>query len=197
MKKAAVVLVVVFGGLLFSSHMAQAGEWRFPFGVSYINGADDIRDQLKDNLEASGYDVDTVGGLPVGLSFQPYYEFDNGLGLGLGFGPFIYYFGDVHFWDVPVNVCLRYAVLPKSSVTPYIRVGASYQIADGDYYERSNIGYVGAVGLEFMRNRAVSAGFEIGYDSSEIELEDLRTIDPNDRVKIKPVGFTISIFAVF
>jgi hypothetical protein len=197
MKKAAVVLVFVFGGLLFSSIMAQAGDWRFPFGVSYINGVHDVEDQLEDNLRVSNYDVNTFESLPVGLSFQPYYEFDSGLGLGLGFGPFIYVFGDADYWDVPVNVCLRYAVLPKASITPYIRVGASDHIAGGDYYNRSNIGFIGAVGLEFMRNRAVNAGIEVGYDSSSVELEDLTTIDPNDSVDIKPVGFTISVFAVF
>lgn len=183
--------------ILVGSSPVAAGEWRVPFGVAYVSGATEVFDQLEDNVGAEYSYVESVEGLPIGLTVQPYYEFDNGVGLGFGFGPFAYVFGDVDFFSLPVNVCLRYAFLPKSSVTPYIRVGASLPLVDGDYVEDRSIGAIGALGLELMRNRGVSLGIEAGYDSSTIELLDLTTADPNDTEEFQPTGFMLGILAVF
>jgi hypothetical protein len=179
------------------SYPAAAGEWRIPFGVAYVSGATEVFDQLEDNVRAEYSDVETAEGLPVGLTVQPYYEFDSGVGLGFGVGPFTYVFGDVDYFGAPVNVCLRYAFMPKASATPYVRVGASLQLVNGDYVEDRSIGAVGALGLELMRDRGVSLAIEAGYDSSTIDLLDLTTADPNDTEEIEPVGFMLSILAVF
>jgi hypothetical protein len=183
--------------ILAVSYPSAASEWRVPLGVAYVSGATEVFDQLEDNVRAEYSDVESAEGLPVGLTVQPYYEFDNGVGLGFGFGPFTFVFGDVDYFSVPVNVCMRYAFMPKAPVTPYIRVGASMQLVNGDYVEDRSIGAIGALGVELMRDRGVGLGIEAGYDSSTIELLDLTTADPNDTKEIEPVGFMLSIVAVF
>jgi hypothetical protein len=176
--------------------MAHAGEWRLPVGIMYISGLDDLADQTEDNLEAEGNDADTAQGLPAGVSFQPYYEFDSGLGLGAGLGPVIFFTGDADLIGIPINVCARYALLPKSSLTPYVRAGVSMPLVNGDYIKDRKPGFLGAVGLEFMRDKIVNMGFEVGYDSSIIEMED-KTRTTGETEEIEPVGFMVSLFAVF
>lgn len=55
---------------------ATAAEWRFPVGVAYISGAREIIDQYEDNFDAKGIRTEGADGIPIGISFQPYYEFD-------------------------------------------------------------------------------------------------------------------------
>lgn len=176
---------------------AEAGDWRFPVGLAYVSGMEDIVDQFEENLEAEGFITESADGLPFGVSIQPYYEMDSGLGVGIGIGPPMWIGGDVDFFNLPVNFSLRFAFMNQSNTSLYLRAGVSYNMASGDYVEDSNVGFVGAVGIEFMRKRAVGLGIEVGYDNAFIELEDLTTIDPNDTEEFEPVGFTASIFAVF
>ncbi len=197
MKKILLSGVVCFSVLVFGLGSATANEWRIPVGVAFVSGMRDIIDQYEDNLQAEGFITESADGIPVGISLQPYYEFDSGLGIGIGFGPAMFIFGDVDFFNLPVNACLRYALMPKSSASVYFRAGISRNMASGDYVVDSKIGFLGAIGIELMRDRAVSLGIEIGYDSSTIELEDRTTFDPDDTKEFKPVGFTVSAFAVF
>lgn len=191
------VVAVIMGLLLCVVLPVNAGGWHIPLGVTYLSDVDKITDQLKENKKAEGYLVDTVEGFPVGLSIQPYYEFDSGIGIGIGLGPLILTFGDVTFTDIPVNLCLRYAILPKSNITPYVRAGIATHLASGDYVETTQAGFIGAAGVEFMRNRAVQLGIELGVDTSKIEFEDLTSSTPGDTIEIEPMAFMISIFAVF
>lgn len=197
MKRILLSSVVFSVILVFGLGSVPANEWRIPVGLSYISGMGDILDQYEDNLQADGYITESVDGIPVGVSFQPYYEFDSGLGIGIGFGPVMMIYGDVDFLNLPVNACLRYALTPKSRTSVYFRAGLSHNLVNGDYVEDSKIGFLGAMGIELMRDRAVSLGIEIGYDSSTIELEDRTTFNPNDTKEYEPVGFTVSAFAVF
>ncbi len=183
--------------MLVCAGAVEAGEWRFPVGLTYISGIDDIVDQYEDNLEADGFITESADGLPFGVSIQPYYQMDSGLGVGFGFGPTMWITGDVDFFNLPVNFCLRYAFMQNSNTSLYLRAGASHNLASGDYVEDANIGFVGAIGMEFMRKRAVGLGFEVGYDNSTIELEDRTTADPFDTEEFEPVGFMVSVFAVF
>ena len=97
--------------ILTGSFQAVAGQWRAPMGVAYVSGANDVFDQLEDNVRAEYSGVESTEGIPVGLTVQPYYEFDNGM--GIGFGPFTFVTGDVDYFSLPVNVacatpfCLR------------------------------------------------------------------------------------------
>ena len=197
MKKCCMLWTLVAFMILTGSSTAAAREWRIPFGVAYVSGATEVFDQLKDNVRTEYSYVESVDGLPFGLTIQPYYEFDNGVGLGFGFGPFIHVFGDVDYFGVPVNVSFRYAFTPKAPATPYVRVGASMQLVNGDYVEDRSIGAICAVGLELMRDRGVGMGIEAGYDSSSVDFKDLTTADPNDTNEIQPVGFMLSILVVF
>ena len=195
------ILAVLFMVCLFltvlSGSSVQAGEWRFPVGLSYVGGIDDIGDLFEDNLEAEGYWTDSVTPIPVGIAFRPYFEFDSGLGIGMDFGPLMAVTGDVSFVNLPVNVNCRYAFLPDSNISPYIRGGIAYNLAGGDYVDSKNPGLFGAVGVEFLRQKMVGVGFEIAVDKSEIEFEDKRVWQTNKNKAIEPVGIGISIFAVF
>jgi hypothetical protein len=197
MKKIFPVTTILAVTLLSFVNCADAGQWRFPLGLTYVSGIGEVVDQIEDNLNADGYETEKTETFPVGASFQPYYEFDSGLGIGVGLGPLMVVFGDVDFVDMPVNVCLRYALFPEAKMSPYIRAGAAYHLANGDYVEGSQPGYVGAIGLEFMRDKPVGFGIEAGYDSSTIELEDLDSSSADDTKEFTPVGFMVSIFAVF
>ena len=67
------IVAGVVGLGLVAMVSAQAGEMRFPVGLSYIIGFKDVVDFYKEakNAETSFY-------IPVGLVFSPYYEFDHG-----------------------------------------------------------------------------------------------------------------------
>lgn len=187
-------LIIVMG--LFLIQPAAAGEWRIPFGLSYMGGASKFLDQVEDNLQYEGYTTDTFI-WPVGLTVQPYYEYDFGLGVGFGVGPLVMLAGDADATLLPVNASIRFAFMPRAKLTPYVRTGLSYIVASGDYIEGSSPGFVGAVGMEFLRHKRVGVGVEIGYDSSVVEMEDPRAGDPNATTDIKVVGLLVSVQAIF
>jgi hypothetical protein len=90
---------------------------------------------------------------------------------------------------------VRYTFLRGGNVSPYARLGVQYPLVIGRYLEQGMPGALGAVGIEFFRQKHVSFGVEVAYDSSEIEVE----VDtyPAMSQEVKPNGFTISVFAVF
>lgn len=195
-----VLMVLVTAGL------AQAGQWRFPVGLAYVSGAHEMTKTFEDNLGALGYLVDDSSEWPVGVAFQPYYLFDSGIGIGGGFGPFMYVRAEslntddsYDLYAMPVNLSLRYVFLPSSNISPYIRTGVSYHIAGGDWVKSKEVGFVGGVGVEFFRKNKVGAGIEIAYDSSTITLEKLQgpAPTPSAEKKVKPSEIWVSIFAVF
>jgi len=197
MKRIPLAIMVLCVLCLIGFGHAAAGEWRIPVGLTYVSGIGDIVDQYEDNLQADGFLTESADGIPVGISLQPYYSFDSGLGIGVGLGPTMLIYGDVDFFNLPVNLSLRYTFMPRANTSVYLRAGVSHNMASGDYVEDTQVGFIGAAGVEFMRQKAVGFGMEIGYDSSTIELEDRTTADPNDTKEFEPVGFTVSIFAVF
>ena len=184
-------LVVV---ILFAGTPAMAADWRFPLGLSYASGFEDVVDIYDDNLEAEGYSVDKSEGPPVGISFHPYVEFDNGLGVGASIGPSMIIYGDTDFLDVPVGLDGRYTFIPGAGISPYVRVGVRTHLASGDYVEGTTPGFFGAIGLEFLRDRRVSIGVEISTDASEVELE---RVQHNDTEDVQPCELMVSVFVVF
>ena len=201
MKKLIVTSIQLFLGLLLVSSSANAADWRFPLGLTYAGNFSEVLDLHEDNLKAKGYSVDTSWQWPVGLSFQPYVEFENALGVGAGLGPMMFIVtsgaSDGDFFNVPVNLNLRYSFLPKKEISPYVRGGVSYNIASGDYVESSNVGFLGALGVEFSRKRAVGWGLEVGYDSSKIEFKAFRSRTSYFKKDIKPIEWWASVFVVF
>lgn len=201
MKKLCMFFCVLFIGSLSIVESAKANEWRFPFGLGYASGLGDLVDIYEDNLEAEGYDVDTSE-WPVGLLFQPYYQFDNGLRIGVGLGPTIFIYGDADHYEVPLNLNIGYSILPSSNTSPYVRCGVAYHIAGGDYVEGSNVGFFGALGVVFFRNSPVGFGIEVAYDASEIELERYEGagwLPPQrlDNEDVETIEVLVSIYAVF
>ena len=196
------VLLMVVG---FFIKPTYAADWRFPVGLTYINDFGDVVDIYEDNLEAEGYIVDTSWEFPVGISFQPYVQLDNGFRFGAGIGPTIAFIGDdASFYDIPINVNAGYIFFPSANISPYVRGGLMYHIAGGDYVEGTSLGLFGGIGVEFSRKENVSFGIELSYDTSEIEFEKYSS-DSNywwnsyksGTKDIKPYGLMFSIFVVF
>jgi hypothetical protein len=179
------------------SYSAEAGGWRTPVGLSYPAKFKDVVDIYENNLQAEGYLVYSKSYWPIGMTVQPYFEFDNGLGIGGGIGPIAFIYGDRDFLDFPVNLALRFAFFPKANVSPYVRAGGSYHIASGSYVKGSKPGLVGAFGIEFLRKRHVGFGIEVAYDAAEIEFEKKRSRTISTRENVQPYGLIVSIFAVF
>lgn len=194
---------------IFTVHYAKAADWRLPFGLSYASALSEVTDLRYDNLEVEeGYDTPNRFNWPVGFTLQPYYEFNNGLGIGMGFGPAIFSLtGKFSFTNIPVGADLRYTFYKTSETSPYVRVGARYNIASGDYVEGSYPGVFGAIGYEFSRKRTLGLGVELSYDASEIEFEKYTKInfDPEGNfwnydvgtTKLKPYGIMLSFYTIF
>ena len=180
--------------MLFASSSALAADWRFPLGLTYVSGFEDVEDIYVDNLEAEGYSVYDTDYWPVGISFHPYVEFDNGLGVGASIGPTMMIYGDADYFDVPIGLDGRYTFIPGASISPYVRVGVRTHLASGDYVEGTTPGFFGAIGLEFLRDRRVSIGAEISTDASEVELE---RVQHNDTEDVQPCELMVSVFVVF
>jgi len=121
--------------ILFATGSAKAADWRFPLGFTYVSGFEDVVDNYEDNLEAEGYYVETVDYWPVGISFHPYVQFDNGFGVGAGIGPTMIIYGDADFFDIPIGLDVRYTFIPTASISPYVRIGGRNHLASGDYVE--------------------------------------------------------------
>lgn len=190
-----VLFVVAFSATL----SAEAGDWRFPVGPTYVSGFSEVTDLFKDNLRYRGYSLEEEGSAPVGLSFHPYYQWDSGLGMGFGFGPAMVIAVDSNYesYDlaiVPFSLDVRYAFNINGSVSPYIRGGGTYLYANGDFKDSVQAGAFGAAGIEFLRDRMISVGVEAGYDTSVVKMQRLRT---HTIESIEPIGFFAGLFVVF
>ncbi len=200
-----VVLACLVCVLCLSVDAARAGDLRFRIHLSYVNGIYDLVDQYEDNIEAEEgeyfdyVDVDTFV-WPVGISGSGYYQWDNGLTLGAGLGPFMYIIAEswadddyVH-WQLPVNATVGYVLAPNEPVSVYVRAGPSYHIADGDYCDGSNVGIFGAVGVEFLKRDRIMFGVEAAYDTAEVDIENVRT---GGTEGIKAGEFSLGVFIAF
>jgi hypothetical protein len=178
---------------------AQSTEFRFPLGLVYTSGATQIADKMKTNYYVSSDFV-----WPVGLAVNPYVEFDNGLGIGGGFGPYVFLLidngKDTSFsYALPVGLDLRYTFLRKSAAAPYVRAGFRYPIAGGDYLKEGKIGAFGGIGIEFWRTKKAALGVEISYDDSKIKVKaGGYAARPNTKEQeVAASGLMIGVFVVF
>jgi hypothetical protein len=200
MKKTGFLLCMLAVLTMFMTGSAMAGGMRWPIGISYVNGFEDLSDQYEDNLEADGYWVSNdVDPWPVGISFQPYYQWDDGLRVGVGVGPIMMIMGDVDHFQLPFSVTAGYTFMPDGPVSPYVKVGPSYHFASGDDYEGSNLGFVAGVGIELLKNKSntFALGLEATYDSAEVDIEDRTTGIPGDEKGIKAAEFVVSLLIRF
>lgn len=170
MQYLAVGKAAVFEGSALSG---RRGGFRLAVGPCFASGMGDVMDKICEN---SGGTEDFL--FPVGLVIRPYYEFDFGLGVGLTIGPNAFFWmndGDVSeddfSWINPIGAFVRYAFLPKSDITPFIRGGVNYPIAGGGYLDHGNPGAVGAAGVEFTFGDGIGMSVEAGYDSSSVTIK--------------------------
>ena len=175
---------------LTAAEQASTSGFKFQVGLTYVSGVSDLADKIEANNPR--YKVDTI--LPVGLSLNPYYDFGNGLGIGLSVGPATVGVGAASLYIVPIGADVRYTFFRNESVSPYVRAGLQYPFAGGDFIKSSSAGFVGAVGVEFGHSKRASWGVEGGYNSAEVEV---LANAGRPAVKVKPLEFTLSVFVRF
>lgn len=197
MKKTSFLLCILAVTVMFLTGSAMAGEMRWPIGISYVNGFGDLTDQYEDNLQAEGYWTLSVDPWPVGISLQPYYQWDDGFRLGAGFGPIMMIYGDRDHFQLPVSVTAGYTFVPDGPVSPYVKVGPSYHFTSGDYEEGSNLGFVAGVGIEFLKRDNFVMALEAVHDSAEVDIEDKTTAIIGDTKGIKTAEFVVSLLFRF
>jgi hypothetical protein len=193
-KKTGVSVGVVALLALLASGSASADGMRYQLGLSYVNGFDNLFDQYEENLEAEGYFTWSQESLPVGLVFQPYYQWDNGFRLGVDAGPIMLIWGDVDHFQLPFNVNVGYTFNLSGSVPFYVRGGPSYHFASGDYYDGSNIGFMVGVGAELFKSKRTSFVIQAAYDSAEVDIEDVATGSSRG---IKAAEFSVGLLIAF
>lgn len=167
--KTILITMLLIGG------SAQADEWDFGVGVSYVTGISDVVDLYEDNYEAENPgDVD-VFTIPIGVSFVGRYQADSGLMFHVGVGPAFVIVGDADHTEIPFSATVGYAFSPQGDSSAYARVGVVAHSVSGDYVEDSEPGVLAAIGIENGRNGGVNWGLEVSVDDSEVEFENLTT----------------------
>jgi hypothetical protein len=159
--------------LAFPVANAHADEWTVGPGIAYVSNINHVLDIYKDNVKAQGKTVDVSKALPIGICFDADRQFDTGLRVGVGVGPYFRLNGDVKHFELPISGSVGYLVLPKEQVSPYVKAGVVYHVASGDFYESSTPGLLIAGGVDFARRSPISATVQLSFDSSKIELDKL------------------------
>lgn len=164
--------------------------WHFQLNLNYVGGMNELTDSIEDRNPL--YDIDVL--LPVGVAFNPYYEFASGLAVGMEVGPIIIGIGDADFYVIPVGLDLRYTFNREGQVSPFVRAGVQYAFAGGDFIDTGDVGFYAKAGLEIGHSNRWSWGIEAGYSSTSVDVlggEGLPT------EQVEPYEFTIGLFARF
>lgn len=178
---------------VFIDGIAKAGDWRFPVSVVYVSNLGDVADIYQENLEAEGFEVIDFE-WPIGISFQPYVQYDNGLRVGGGIGPMVFILSEAAtFSNIPFNLNGGYTFFPSANTSPYVRAGVTYSIVSGDYVKSKTPGYFGGIGIEFLRQKRVGIGIDVTADTSEIELDKF----DGSTEKVNLFGLMISAMVIF
>ena len=157
--------------LVFPVADARADEWVVGPGIAYVSNINHVLDIYRANEQAKGRIVDVDKALPIGISFDADFQSNTGLRIGIGLGPYFRLNGDVKHFELPLKGTVGYAFLPEEQATPYVKGGIVYHVASGDFYESSTPGFIVAGGLDFARRSKISAGVELSFDASKIELD--------------------------
>ncbi|MBN2282617.1 MAG: hypothetical protein JXO48_01880 [Deltaproteobacteria bacterium] len=171
-----VTMLILISTILFFAQPVHADDWRYALGISYMNVYSELADTFEKNLDYAGVSDTEEGAIPAGINFQPYLQFDNGMRIGVGLGPCSYMYGNVDYIDTPVNFNVGYTFNNSGSISPYFRMGFIRHIIAGDYVKGTDPGFFGAVGVEFLRDRSISYGLEMVYDTCEIRAESKKEI---------------------
>lgn len=190
---------------------AHAGEWRVGPGPAGATGLNDIADLYEDNFNSTNtfYQADVDMLLPIGISVQGTYQWDSGVRLDMGLGPFFMITSDPYDDDdadvdldhteVLSSVTVGYTFIPSGNVSPYVRAGLAYHFVSGDYVEGSTPGLLAAAGIEFSRQSFASFAFEVAVDKSEVEFERYRRMPTlvRDTVELNTFDVVISFLVKF
>jgi len=202
-KKSVLLFITFFTCSILQLTQVLAQDWHFKLGISHVTGLSNIVDQWEKNKKYEGYMVLDSFESPIGFVFEPYFEVNKNIEIGLGIGPFALALGDMEYWDIPLNFDLKGKLITDTAVTPFIIAGLRYHITDGDYVEGSSMGFLFGGGLEFKVNEATTMGLEIAYDTSEIEYIKYSGYDyyyggyKRSVENIKPTELMITLFALF
>jgi hypothetical protein len=167
-------VATAFGIGMLLSGAAQAGDWRFEAGISYVTGIDDVADHYEENLQRAGFDVDVDVRVPVGFGAKATYLWKSDVRADFGLGPMFFISGDVKHFEIPVSATLGYSFMPAATVSPFVRAGVVYHYVDGDQYSSTSPGLLAAAGIELTH-----VTFEIAADRSEVEFDALACSAPN------------------
>lgn len=166
MRAGSAVILAGALNLAVSTSAVQAGEdttFDHSVGLSYVSGFSEIIDFYDE-----AFNLDSSGGIPVGLFYNFTTNFASGLRIDAGLGPLAMIFGDLEYYDVPLRVQVGYTFIPKSSFRPYVKAGVSYHFSDGDYVkDEAGLGLLGTVGVEFGRRGTISGFVEVSHDTAE------------------------------
>jgi len=191
---------VVLGSLIICyvmlcSSILYGKDLHHSLGLYYVSGLDNVVDTIEHNLEEEGYSVDTFE-WPIGLSYQPYFQFDSGVIIGAGIGPIMVVFGDVDFYDVPIKFNIGYSFFQKSYMSPYVKIGTAYHVVGGDYVDNGAIGITTSVGIQLSKHENFAWGLELTYDSTEVDFDYYKNGRRTTK-SIKPAELLIGLFVVF
>ena len=159
--------------LVFPVATAHADEWTVGPGIAYVSNINHVIDIYKANIKAQGKTADVSKAIPVGVSFDADRQWDTGLRIGIGIGPYFRLSGDVKHFELPISGTVGYLFLPREQASPYVKAGVVEHFVSGDYYESSTAGLLVAGGFDFARRSRVSATVQVSFDQSQIELDTL------------------------
>jgi len=159
---------VVFGCLSLTVRGEDVADFmRIELAMSYVQGYGEIWDWKKANGYSSSEDH---GSDPIGPVINTSFDFGNGFFVWGGLGPGFIIGDYFEITVLPVNLGAGYSFNPEGSISPYVKLGGRYMIADGDYIGISTPGIQAAAGLQFRRQKLFGFFMEIGFDTSTIEM---------------------------
>ncbi|MBU0729870.1 MAG: hypothetical protein KKE17_07240, partial [Proteobacteria bacterium] len=138
---------------------------------------------------------------PVGIAYRATANFDNGFRADVGIGPVVH-IGDLgtpvqgyEYSDKPLNATVGYSFILSKNTKVYIRSGLVYHYLGKGGYQNKNdaFGVLGAVGVEFAKQRKMSGFLEVAYDNTEVTFEyNCGAVSCAQREDIKISGFVVS-----
>ncbi|MDH3764161.1 MAG: hypothetical protein OEU50_24535 [Gammaproteobacteria bacterium] len=164
-------IALITAALLLAGN-ANAGDWDFGVGVSYVTGISDVVDLYEDNFEIEESDDVETFTIPIGASFVARFQAESGITVNIGVGPAFIIAGDVEHTEIPLSATIGYMFSREGDTSPYIRIGIVDHSVSGDYVESSDSGMLTAIGVEFGRNQGLNWGIELSVDDSSVEFED-------------------------
>ena len=188
------IRIILMTAMLSLAANANAAEWDFGIGASYVTGISDVVDLYEDNFEIEeSADVETFT-IPVGASFIARYQADSGIIFNIGVGPAFIIAGDIEHTEIPLSATIGYLFSRDEDTSPYVRLGVVDHSVSGDYVESSDSGVLTAIGVEFGRKQGLNWGIEFSVDDSTVEFEDLSKAG---NTEIETYDRQLSLFFLF